>query len=97
MTNDEHNELGVDLERQRERLARWLMEWELANALDDGGDVDDELPADDGAKTETLATSPDREAPVQVGHIRLMAPESASLAARPLFVGALEVDAAGRV
>ena len=97
MFNDKQAALTADLAWQRARLARWLVEWQLAEALDDGDGVDTESRPDGGAGIASLATAPDCEDSVQPGHIRLLAPEGAALSSRPLFVAVLEFDQAGLV
>lgn len=81
--------------QQRERLARWLLEWRLDQALASGQRVTEApAPTDDfaGATDAPLESEP---APA-TGQIRLLAPVGEATAARPRLVAVIECDAQGR-
>ena len=84
--------MSETLHRQRERLARWLTEWQLEEAL--GQAVMPDASAAGGHKPMPNAPFPiaapidTEEAPLP-GDIRLLSPEVTGPAVRPVFVAIL--------
>ena len=73
--SDEKKEYD-DRDRQREKLAAWLVEWELENTLIDG-EEESESPADPSVPLYDEAVEP--------GDVRLLIPRTGTDAAGPLY------------
>lgn len=90
---DKTRELRLDVtEGQKDNLANWLRERELADMLAEG--EDDEIAA--GLKAEEiLHTEPGRGAVVELRQIRLMYPDCRATWSRPFYVAILGEPAPG--
>jgi len=82
---------------QRERLCRWLQEWDIERQL-----VAPEGPEDDAEEVAyAMNTAPalrdgEDRPPAEAGQLRLLQPEQTGGATRPVYIAVLEQNAAGR-
>ncbi|MFC1452045.1 hypothetical protein ACFLSJ_01720 [Verrucomicrobiota bacterium] len=85
-------------ERHRQRLGRWLAEWQIEQAIAAGEETHPRKSRGDNARTVAgdrpgVCAVPDSE--IRVGQIRLLAPETPTTRLRPVHVAILEEDEAG--